>query len=238
MKQRLLFGSVWLVLLLPLLSAAQTSTPKPDLEKLPKLMPREHEIEMALSAAPEHLRKDATVYVLQRGGFVKAKDGTNGFSCLVLRESGGGTAPICYDAEGSQTTLLRDFREAELVEQGKDAKEVAQIIGEEYKAGKLLAPRKPGVAYMLSTEFKQHNHKTGQMELIFPPHVMFYAPYMKNADVGALPNHRGSQTQPWILNEGSPTAYVIVVPKSQTPPKPAATGAASPTGNTPKSDKQ
>ncbi|MDX2042994.1 MAG: hypothetical protein SF097_17380 [Acidobacteriota bacterium] len=66
---------------------------------------------------------------------------------------------------------------------------------------------------MLSTEFKEHNHQTSQLEQIYPPHVMFYAPYMKNADIGALPNHRGSQAQPWILNEGTPTAYIIVVPR-------------------------
>jgi hypothetical protein len=65
----------------------------------------EAETEMALSAAPEHLRAEAAVYVLRRDGFVKARGGTNGFTCLVLRENGR-TAPICYDAEGSQTTLL------------------------------------------------------------------------------------------------------------------------------------
>ena len=48
---------------------------------------------------------------------------------------------------------------------------------------------------------------------VFAPHVMLYAPYMKNADIGALPEHRGSEAQPWILNEGKPWAYIIVVPK-------------------------
>lgn len=187
-------------------------------DKLPKLLPREREIELALSAAPEHLRAEATVYVWQRGGYVKARAGTNGFSCLVHKEDGGGIGPICYDAEGSQTTLLADFRRAQLIEAGKDPAEVARLINEEYKAGKLLAPRKPGVAYMLSHDFRQHNPKTGALEQVFPPHVMFYAPYMKNADIGALPQHRGSQTQPWILGEGQPNAYIIVVTKEPPPP--------------------
>jgi hypothetical protein len=181
-------------------------------DTLPKLLPREREIAMALGAAPEHLRAEATVYVWERGGYVKARAGSNGFSCLVHKENGG-AGPICYDAEGSHTTLLADFRRAQLIEQGKDAAEVTRIINEEYKAGKLLAPRKPGVAYMLSHEFTRHNAKTGEMEQIFPPHVMFYAPYMKNSDIGALPQHRGSQTQPWILGEGQPNAYIIVVTK-------------------------
>ena len=50
------------------------------------------------------------------------------------------------------------------------------------------------------------------MVRVFPPHVMVYAPYLKNPDIGALPEHRGSQSQPWILNEGKPYGYILVVP--------------------------
>src|SRR5262245_6313257 len=100
-----------------------------------------------------------------------------------------------------------------LIEDGKDKKEVERIIDEEYRAGKLLSPRKPGVASMFSTEFKKHNHESGKMEMVFPPHVMFYAPHMKNSDIGARPEHLGSESQPFILNEGKPYALIIVVPK-------------------------
>lgn len=193
------------------ISSLAQSNQKPSLVPI---MDREREIEMALSAAPEHLRKDATVYALQRGGFVKAKEGTNGFSCIVTR-NGEETSPICYDAEGSQTTLKADLRRAELREQGKSEQDIESIIAGEYRAKKLLAPRRPGVAYMLSNHFTRHDHKTGKTTTIFGPHVMFYAPYMKNSDIGALPNHRGSESQPWILNEGKPTAYIIVVPREE-----------------------
>ncbi|MEW6209594.1 MAG: hypothetical protein AB1631_14600 [Acidobacteriota bacterium] len=190
------------------ISSLAQSNPKLNIE----VMDREREIEMALSAAPEHLRKDATVYALERSGFVKVREGTNGFSCLVNR-SATETAPMCYDAEGSQTTLKADLRRAELRAKGKSEQEVENIISEEYRAKKLLAPRRPGVAYMLSNHFTRHDHTTGKTTVIFGPHVMFYAPYMKNSDIGALPSHRGSQSQPWILNEGKPNAYIIVVPK-------------------------
>ena len=193
---------------------AQSPTAAQAKSALPKLLPRQQEIEMALSAAPEQLRAAATVYVLERGGYVKARAGTNGFTCLVHRDDGG-TGPICYDAEGTQTTLLADLRRAALLEEGKDPQTVERLIEAEYRAGKLSAPRRPGIAYMLSTEFKQHDHQTGELKQVFPPHVMFYAPYLKNSDIGALPNQRGSQTQPWILNEGKPNAYVIVVLKEK-----------------------
>src|SRR5262245_39197285 len=103
--------------------------------ELPELIDREKEIEMALSAAPEHLRKDAAVYDLQRGGVVKARECSNGFTCLVERDGMKNTAPICYDREGSETTLLMAFRKMRLIEEGKEKKEVESIIDEEYRAG-------------------------------------------------------------------------------------------------------
>ena len=183
----------------------------PDKNGLPALIPREEEIAIALSAGPETIRQNATVYVLERGkGFVKTREGTNGFSCLVLREGHHGTAPNCFDAEGSVTTLRARLRAAELLETGKSVKEINRIIANEYKAGKLLAPRRNGLSYMLSN----HNYVNSQSgKLIwYPPHYMVYAPYVKNSDIGALPSHLGSTHHPWVLNEGEPDAYIIIVP--------------------------
>lgn len=183
-------------------------------QTLPTLMPRAQEMDLALSAAPEHLRANAAVYVLERSGYVRAREGSNGFSCVVEREDDGTIAPICFDHEGAETTLRAIMRRAQLRAQGTNAEAAERIIAEEYRAGQLLAPRKPGVAYMLSSRFEQPNRETGAVEQVYPPHVMFYAPYYSNADIGALPEHRGSMTQPWILNEGQPDAYIIVVPRA------------------------
>jgi hypothetical protein len=216
MKLIVIYRVRYLVSLMTALALAVTVFAQSDNRaELPELIDREKEIEIALSAAPEHLRKDAAVYVLQRGGYVKAREGSNGFTCLVERDGVKNTTPICYDREGSETTLLMAFRKMRLIEEGKGKKEVERIIDEEYRAGNLLAPRKPGVAYMLSTEFKKHDHESGKMVTVFAPHVMFYAPYMKDSDIGAWPEHRGSESQPFILNEGKPYAYIIVVPKEK-----------------------
>jgi hypothetical protein len=202
-------------LALLLCSVALTGVGLAQSNNKPELIERQTEIEMALSAAPAHLRDGAAVYVLQRGGYVKAREGSNGFTCLVEREGMKDTAPICFDREGSETTLLMVLAKMRLIEQGKSEKEVDRLTDEDYLTGKLLAPRKQGVAYMLSTEFRTHDHKSGKIVTVFSPHVMFYAPYMENADIGARPEHRGSESQPWILNEGKPWAYIIVVPKEK-----------------------
>src|SRR5688500_3947751 len=49
-------------------------------------LPEAQETQLALEAAPEHLRKAATVYVFGTDGYRKAKAGTNGFTCLVNRD--------------------------------------------------------------------------------------------------------------------------------------------------------
>src|SRR5712692_5804708 len=50
------------------------------------LLPRDLEIQLALSALPPHLRDNATVYVLNpEKGFEVARQGTNGFHALVAR---------------------------------------------------------------------------------------------------------------------------------------------------------
>src|SRR5690242_14416526 len=49
-------------------------------------LPRDLEIQLALSALPPHLRDNATVYVLNPDkGFEVARQGTNGFHALVAR---------------------------------------------------------------------------------------------------------------------------------------------------------
>ncbi len=196
---------VILVLVTKWLSAEQPS-------KLTPLIPREEEIRLALSAAPQHLQKEAAVYVLERGGYVRVREGTNGFTCLVEHDHPLSVEPICFDAEGSKTTLPAVLEKTRLREQGLSDEQMNSRINKDYESGKLHAPQKPGIAYMLSRELKFYHPETGKYSG-FVPHVMFYVPYMKNREIGALPEHFGSTTQPWVLNEGTPTAYVIVVPQ-------------------------
>jgi hypothetical protein len=172
------------------------------------------ETAMALSAAPEALRAGAGVYVLGEDGFGQVRASTNGFTCIVEREGDGTIAPTCFDPEGSETTLNAVLMRGRLIQSGMSVAEVRAAMKAAYARGELIAPRKPGVAYMLSTEFKGPNRKTGAIECVFPPHVMFYAPYMKNADYGIPRSAFGSTKQPWILNEGEPDAYFIVADHS------------------------
>src|ERR1700752_5545162 len=58
-------------------------------ENKPEPLPRDLEIQLALSPLPPHLRDNATVYILNPAkGFEVARKGTNGFHAFVTRTGG------------------------------------------------------------------------------------------------------------------------------------------------------
>ena len=182
-------------------------------QPLPELLPREKEIELALSAAPEHLRRGAAVYVLERNGFVKVRNSTNGFTCIVNRDHPLNQKPICFDSEGTATILPKILRVGELLMQGKPMSEIDAEIAEGFSTGKYISPRRPGVAYMLSGDIRNFNPQTGKVES-FPPHVMFYAPNLTNADLGVTQEALAKDPSlPFVAYQG-PHGFIIVLANS------------------------
>jgi hypothetical protein len=171
---------------------------------------RERQMELAMSAAPAEVSAKATIYVLGRNGYEKAREGSNGFSCLVAREYVTTQEPECFDAEGSATLLVMELRREEMRAQGKSEAEIAADSAEAYRTGKFFAPRKPGICYMLSTEnwvFDPSQKKVIQ----FPGHLMFYAPYMTAHDLG----YESQAALPFLVAPGTPGALMVVVPAAQ-----------------------
>lgn len=193
-------GAVWLV------AFVLSAQPKP-VPKTPELMPRDSEIKLALAAAPPHLRDAATVYVLERNGYVLARKGGNGFTCLVHRDHPLNQKPTCWDREGSETIVPAVLKEGELLMQAKPVPEVRAEIKKGFDNGTFIAPRRPGVAYMLSNGNKNYNRQTGGVD-IFPPHVMFYAPNLTDADIGSKGDGEGGL--PFIAYQG-PHGYMITM---------------------------
>jgi hypothetical protein len=67
-------------------NATAQSDPYPTMAPIDQyLMDRSAEIELARSAAPESVSRDATILVLGRQGYETAVEGRNGFVCLVER---------------------------------------------------------------------------------------------------------------------------------------------------------
>ena len=178
---------------------------------LPPLMDRQKEIALALSACPPSVAGKAAVYVLDRGGYIKVRDSGNGFTAIVQHAVPASQDPQCMDAEGARTFLPRYLKVAEWRAQGKSAEEIKRLVAEAFAKGVFQAPTRPGIDYMLSTENLTPNAK-GEV-VHFPPHVMFYAPYLTNAELGAVGplGPDGNPAGPaFVAGEGTPHALIIV----------------------------
>ena len=179
-----------LILLLPLTVFCQ-ETAATKLEK----MPPELERDFALSALPPHLRKEATVYLLDPAkGYYVAKKGTNGFICYIERTAwewgefrNDVAAPISYDAEGARKIFTVTMDVAAMRASGKyTAKQVQSIVIDRIRKGIYKAPSRSGVSYMLAPLMRVYpgSPPNNQVMTMSMPHYMFYAPYLNNSDIG------------------------------------------------------
>ncbi len=180
-----------------------------DSEKIPAMLPRAQEVALAETAGPLHIVRDAAIYALEKDGYVLAREGTNGFTCLVLRSFPGSQEPECYDAEGTATLLPRRLDEARFRAEGLTREQVSAKIAAGFEAGKYRAPRRPGIVYMLSCKNYVPIDDTGSRIIHYQPHFMFYSPYLTNADIGGG-SPENDRWMPFVIAEGSPEALIIV----------------------------
>lgn len=176
---------------------------------LPPLLPEADEIALALTAAPAELSTASTVWVLRRGGYVRVREGTNGFTCYVGRDHPESLYPICFDAEASQTILRAALRERELLERGKSAEEAATEVALAYASGALRPPARPAMAYMMSPRQVIYSSARGRRVGRWHPHLMLYMPYATRGQLGLADGMLGRQLS--IDDEGSPTAHMVIV---------------------------
>ena len=129
-----------LCLLLSVTAGAQNQQTAMRASKIEPL-PRDLEIQLALSSLPAHLRDKATVYVLNPDkGFEVARKGTNGFHALVARtgdDAMRGTwplteypddilYPISWDQAGARAQLRVFLDIAEMQAKGTPPQEVKE----------------------------------------------------------------------------------------------------------------
>jgi len=167
------------------------------------LLPHELEIELALSAAPKHLRGEATVWTLDKTGYSVAKKGTNAFSCIVSRRAGD-LFPVCWDAEGARSLLPLDFDDARMRLAGKPGTEIDGVVAQRFKTGNYHAPARAGIAYMLSPIRYRIDEHGVVVRTVSNPHLMFYGPNLTDDDIGGA---RGAFV---FINRVGPDGMMIV----------------------------
>jgi len=176
------------------------------------ILPLDEEMRIALSAAPEHLRDGAGVYALTKDGFKQVRASQNGFTCVVNRDHPLNRKPVCYDAEGAATILPTVLFVGEQLVHGVQMDEIDRQVVARFASGEFRSPRRPGIAYMLTNEIRVYDASTKSFSS-FPPHLMFYAPNLTNADIGANPSREAHAKNPWLPFVGyqGPQGFIIVI---------------------------
>jgi hypothetical protein len=80
--------------------------------------------------------------------------------------------------------MLVYIRREEMRDAGKSETEIQAAIDKGYADGTFKAPTQPGIIYMMSCENRLGPDPRTGRPASFPPHVMFYAPYMTAKDLG------------------------------------------------------
>lgn len=168
-------------------------------------MPESLETRFALSAAPPHVRDNATVLLLDPAkGYVVGRQGTNGVNCTVVRSDWQFEQPfrsdiywaVCFDAEGSKTLLNDYLIAAELRARGMDSRQVHREVTKKFGRADYPNPSRIGVAYMIAPVMRGFT-AAPEPQTMNMPHYMLYAPNMKDADIAG---NGFSKEYPFVLS--------------------------------------
>jgi hypothetical protein len=156
------------------------------------LMPnRDAEIELARTAAPPSISRDAKVLVLGRHGYETAAEGKNGFVCLVERSwmapfsepefwNPKIRAPLCFNPPGARSIVPSVIKRTELILAGTPKPQMMATLAAAFAHKELPAPLPGALSYMMSK--RQYLSDTGTHWM---PHLMFHVPPTDNGEWGA-----------------------------------------------------
>ena len=176
-----------------------------DAQTAPPKLAADLEIELALSAAPPHLRAKAGVYLYDPAvGLVESRPSENDYTCFVARTDiqelpahveyrDDLLIPICFDRIGSQHIAPAWFHAEAQRAQGVSAADLVEDL-----KGRVVAAPRPGVSPMISPILRTYA-PGGDVTNLNLPHYMYYAPSAGSEDVGGIPF---SPTHPFIANHG------------------------------------
>jgi hypothetical protein len=167
----------------------------------------EVQIQMALLAAPESSRAQASVYGYDNAGkFIQLRKGKNELICLADDPAQKGLNVSCYHKD------LEPFmaRGRELKQQGKNFQEVFDIREKEAKSGKLKMPKNPSTLFVYSADDGNFDQKTGKVEKGYLRYVV-YIPFATAESTG-LPLKPDAPGMPWIMDPGTHRAHIMINP--------------------------
>ena len=154
------------------------------------LMERNAEIQLARSAAPESISRDATILILGRQGYEMAVEGKNGFVCLVDRGwmaafdwpefwSPKVRAAGCLNPQAGRSMLPIVFLRSRLVMANRSKAEILAALKAAFENRQLPDLERDAMVYMMSKSayLTDEGHNA--------PHLMFLSAGMDAKDWGS-----------------------------------------------------
>ena len=168
-------------------------------------LPQDLEVELALSALPEELREDATVYVRDpKKGFVVHRQGSNAWITFVARTSvrfyeadwtytypSDQLIPQAHNTVGQAHHVIPYFDIERMRIECVPAAETKKIIRQRFADGTYTAPKQGGMSYMLAPVHRAYMEpaKSDLLGTMSFPHHMPYAPNVDAKTMGAMDPH-------------------------------------------------
>ncbi len=175
-----------------------------------EILPPACELELALAAAPDHLRAAAGVWALEKDGYRRVRESGNGFDCIVNRDHPRVLKPTCFDAAGAVTIVPKIVRVGQWRREGVGPEELRRRVDRGFASGEFERPARAGVAYMLSNYNRPWYPQSSTLGR-FPPHVMFYAPDVTGEDIGFDPQAFGQNPRlPMVAYQGPQGFFVMI----------------------------
>lgn len=173
--------------------AQDAKSPYPGMAPLDQYLiaDRNAEITLARSAAPTSISRDATVLVLEKGGYQTAAEGKNGFTCLVERSwmspfdspefwNPKMRGPICYNPAAVRTILPYTVNRTRLALNGSSKGQMRENITTAIAKNELSMPEAGAMSYMMSKA-----GILGDSVGHWRPHLMFHVPRTDGVSWGA-----------------------------------------------------
>jgi hypothetical protein len=183
-------------------------------------MPKDKEIALARTAAPENISGPATIKLLTPEGFKVEQTGNNGFTCMVMRGFSAPTytpemfvdlvydpgvlAPICFSERATKEVMPYYELRTKLGLMGQSPTEIRTGVEAAYASGDLPKRTAVSFGYMWSAE---QNLASGIGH--WHPHLMIFSPGLSNDMVG---NNMFGSPMPQVTDDAGTPFSVIVVP--------------------------
>lgn len=171
------------------------------------ILPADLQIKMALQASPADKKDSAMVYgYSSTGEFVVLRKGLNDMVCLADNPKQKGVYISCYFQE------LEPFmaRGRELNADRKSYKQKMDTREQEVKSGKLSMPKQPTTLFAYWGTDEALNPETGALKDAQRRYVV-YIPFATSKTTG-LPNRPDVPGMPWIMDEGTHKAHIMINP--------------------------